>query len=323
MTQLPSEGTPPSSVGATTPSDQFFHNATLGLNHWWRWVLGFIAIVLIWIGVGSIVLILAGCAFLESANPFGLSCSAETGVTGEGSLLAQLALGGTGFVIGLIGLWAVVKLIHKKNLMQVVTGRASFGYSRYLSGMLAALFISIVILLANIFILQTEVTFQAPNWGYLHFLLFAVVFVPIQTGFEELFFRGYILHGLIQLVKNKLVLAILTGIIFALPHLTNPEASEFGIATFVIALTSSGIFFALITMLDGGIELAMGYHAMSNLFMGLVANTEVAVIETPSLLVIHTEGYALFPNVFMEVLGLALAVVILNYKYKWFKLGNR
>ena len=67
----------------------------------------------------------------------------------------------------------------------------------------------------------------------------------------------------------------------------------------------------------------MGYHAMSNLFMGLVANTEVAVIETPSLLVIHTEGYALFPNVFMEVLGLALAVVILNYKYKWFKLGNR
>ena len=102
---------------------------------------------------------------MESANPFGCRVRAETGVTGEGSLLAQLALGGTGFVIGLIGLWAVVKLIHKKNLMQVVTGRASFGYSRYLSGMLAALFISIVILLANIFILQTEVHVSGAQLG--------------------------------------------------------------------------------------------------------------------------------------------------------------
>ena len=33
------------------------------------------------------------------------------------------------------------------------------------------------------------------------------------------------------------------------------------------------------TLLDGGIELAAGYHAMNNLFMGLVANTEVAAID--------------------------------------------
>ena len=300
------------------PPDQFFLNAALGLNQWWRWVLGFIAVLIIWIGLGAIGLVIAGCIFLRATNAFGLTCSDSMVVSGDGSLIAQIVLGGSGFGIGLIGLWLVVKLIHKKALIRVVTGRTSFDYHRYLYAMLVALCVSVVLLLANRFILQVEMTFQQPNWGYLLFFLFVIVLVPIQTGFEEVFFRGYILQGTMLLVRNKLVLAIVSGVVFALPHLTNPEPGSYGIVPYVAALVSMGFFFAVLTLLDGGIELALGYHAMNNLFMGLVANTETAAFVTPSLFVIHHDGYALFPNVFMDILALALAVVILNYKYKWF-----
>ena len=303
-------------------TDQFFLNATLGLNQWWRWVLGLVAILLIWIVIGSVALLMAGCALLKATNAFGLSCSGATTITGDSSLIAQIALGGSGFGLGLIGIWIVVRLIHKKNLMQVVTGRASFDFKRFLYAMLVALFVSLLVFLANRYILQLEMTFQKPNWEYLLFLLFAIVFIPIQSGFEEVFFRGYILQGIMLLVRNKLVLAILSGVVFALPHLGNPEPWSYGIVPYVVALASAGFFFTLLTLLDGGIELAWGYHAVNNLFLGLIANTEISAINSPSLFVIHIDGYDLFPHVFMDVLSLALAVVILNHRYKWFKLRN-
>ena len=77
------------------------------------------------------------------------------------------------------------------------------------------------------------------------------------------------------------------------------------------------------TLLDGGIELAAGYHAVNNLFMGLVVNTDSAVIVTPSLFTIQRDGYDLFPHVSIDVLGLLLALAILNHKYKWVKLSRK
>ncbi len=56
------------------------------------------------------------------------------------------------------------------------------------------------------------------------------------------------------------------------------------------------------------------------IFIGLVANTEVAAISTPSLFVLGTEGYALFLDIFVCALGLALGLLILNYRYRWVRL---
>ena len=322
MVQQPSDGAHPPPVESRTAADQFFFNATLGSNQLWRWVLGLIVILLMWIGIGSIVLGIVGCAFLRATNAFGISCSDAMEITGDGSLTVILILAGFGFVVGLVGIWGVVRLIHEKPLSRVISGRVSFDCNRYLYAMLVALVVSLVVFLTNRFVLRLDMTFQQPGWEYLVFFLFALLLVPIQTGFEELFFRGYILQGTMLLVRKKLVLAILSGVIFALPHLTNPEASAYGFAPYVVALVSFGVFFGLMTLLDGGIELAAGYHAVNNLFMGLVANTESAVIVTPSLFTIHRDGYDLFPHVFIELLSLVLALAILNYKYKWVKLSR-
>ena len=319
--QTPGSSPPPTSE-SNAPADQFFLNAALGSTHWWRWIVGLVVILLMWIGIGSIVLAIAGCALLGSTNIFGLSCSAD-GITGDGSLIAQLVIAGLGFAVGLAGIWLVAKLVHGKRLIQVVTGRASFDFNRYLHGLLAALTLSLLLFLFNRFVLQLEMSYQAPGWEFVLFLVVAMILVPIQSGFEEAFFRGYILQGLILLSKNKVVLAVASGVIFALPHLANPEAAEYGSAPFLTALVANGIFFGALALLDGGIEVAAGYHAMNNFFMGAVANTEVSAIETPSLFLIHIDSYELFPNVLVEILAFVLAVALLNFKYKWFKLRSK
>ena len=246
-------------------AERFFANATLGLNQWWRWVVGLLVIIVIaWLGLGILIL-LAGCGVLDRIGALGVSC-------GE-SMIAELALGGLVSATGLAGVWLVVRTLHRKPLKQFLTGRTRFDGERYLFGVLAALVISVLTFLVNRFILQLEMTFQAPDRGFPAFLLFAVVLVPIQSGFEEVLFRAYIMQGLMQFLRNKLVLALAAGIIFALPHLANPEPWAYGIAPYLTDMVSVGFFFGIVTLLDGGIELAAGYHAMNNLFVDLVATT--------------------------------------------------
>ena len=94
------------------------------------------------------------------------------------------------------------------------------------------------------------------------------------------------------------------------------------VAPYLTSLITFGLFFGIVVLSDGGLELALRYHAMSNLFTGLVANTESEAIANPSLFLIHVDRYLLFPNVLVDVLILVLALAILNHKYKWVKLGR-
>ena len=299
----------PRSGAPNSAAEQFFVNASLGLNQWWRWVVGLLVIVIAWLGLG-ILIQLAGCGFLNRTGALGVTCG--------DSMIVQLTVGGLGFATGLAGVWLVARRLHRKPLKQFLTARKRFDGKRYLFGVLAALVISLLTFLFNRFVLQLEMTFQPPDWGFLVFLLFAIVLVPIQSGFEEVFFRAYLVQGLMQFWRNKLVLALAAGIIFALPHLANPEPWKYGVAPYLTSLVSFGFFFGIVTLLDGGIELAAGYHAMNNLFIGLVANTQVAAIESPSLFLIHVDRYGLFPDVVVSIVGFAVAGAILNAKYRWF-----
>ena len=314
MSQQPSENpqTPP--VEPKSPVTQFFDLASTGLTQWWRWVLGVIAILVV-MQIGGIPYAVAvvACADL---NTSGFICAdGEAGL----SLLPDFVLLNLAFAVGLIGVWIVAKRIHKKSLTQVTTGRTSFDYGRVLYAAFVGLCLSIAVLLVYRLILGIEVTFQAPSlWVYLPFVLFALVLTTIQAGTEEVFYRGYILQGLSLLTRNRLILAFVTAVLFAAPHLANPEPQAYGFAVYFLGILSAGIFFAVLTLLDGGIELAVGFHAINNLFLGLVANPEVSALATPSLFVTHLTQASFLHIYFVDLFVFVLAVVFLNLKYKWF-----
>ena len=173
--------------------------------------------------------------------------------------------------------------------------------------------------LVELFVFRADPRFQAPNpWEYLTFFLFAIVLVPYQAAFEEIFFRGYILQRLVLFSRNRLFLVLLSAILFVLPHLPNPEPWAYGVVPYVVSLLLIGSFLTLVTLLDGGIELAVGYHALNNLFISLVANTEVSALQAPSLFVVPVDRYELFPTILVELVMYGLAILVFNHKYNWF-----
>ena len=301
----------------TGAAERFYLNASLGLNGWWRWGFGFVGIILIWQGIGSIPWFVA-CQYLRQAHTLNFSCDGVT-ISGD-SLVPHFVLSFYPFIIGIIGVWLAVKLLHRKDLTPVVTGRASFDYNRTVYAIFIGLILYSGLFLVGVVVFQDEIRFQAPNfWEYLTFFLFAIVLVPYQAGFEEVFFRGYILQRFMLLGRSKWFLVSASAVVFVLPHLLNPEPWAYGPVPYILSLLLFGAFVTVITLLDGGIELAVGYHALNNLFITLVSNTEVSAVQTPSLFVVPIGKYELVPGILMEVAIYALAVLIFNLKYGWFR----
>jgi membrane protease YdiL (CAAX protease family) len=123
---------------------------------------------------------------------------------------------------------------------------------------------------------------------FLVFFFFAILLIPIQAACEELFFRGYLMQGLGLRIRGIIVLPVISGIIFGALHLWNPEMTETN-GSWLLAATYFliGLFAAVITLLDGGLELALGLHVANNLYTALVANYTVSALPSESIFTVN------------------------------------
>ena len=178
---------------------------------------------------------------------------------------------------------------------------------------------SLVLLFGDLFVFHTDMIFQAPNLGeYITFFLFAIVLTPFQAGVEEVFFRGYLFQGVSLITRNRFVLVTTSSLVFVALHLLNPEPYEYGFGPYVSSILIFGVFLSLLTLFDGGIELAIGYHTVNNLWVALIVNTEVTALSTPSLFLIPMERFVFFPDIIMQLVSCIALFAIFNWKYGWF-----
>ena len=144
------------------------------------------------------------------------------------------------------------------------------------------------------------------------FWLFAIaifLLVPIQATAEELLFRGYILQATGFLTRNIIVLSILNGLLFMLPHLLNAEIQ---ISPVLVALgfMISGAFFAIITLLDEGTELAIGAHVANNVFALAFVNLADSSIATSPLFLV-TELDPIYNLISQTIVSLLFISILL------------
>ena len=143
----------------------FLSNARQGLNRWWRWVLGILLILIIWQGIGGIPWIVA-CEYLKASPIPQFNCDGVQ-ITGDSAIPGYL-LTNYSFIIGIVGVWITVRLIHRKSLTQVITGRFTFDYNRVMYAIWIGLLLNLVVLVLNILIFHQDMTFRAPNiWEYM------------------------------------------------------------------------------------------------------------------------------------------------------------
>jgi membrane protease YdiL (CAAX protease family) len=162
---------------------------------------------------------------------------------------------------------------------------------------------------------------QFDLFKFIPLLLISLIFIPFQTTFEELLFRGYLAQGIAGWTKSRYLAILIPALIFGLLHAFNPEVKEFGFWHTMPQYIFFGLIFGLITILDDGIELAIGIHAANNVFLSLFTTNSASVLQTDA--VFEEIGLHMGKETVVLILLGIITIVYFAWKYKWnFKILN-
>ena len=220
------------------------------------------------------------------------------------------------FVFTMIGIILVVKYLHKLRMIDIITTRAKVDWKRiFFSFGLWSLF-TIGSTLAFYFSSPENFVLNFKPIPFLILLLISFTLLPIQTSTEEFIFRGYLMQGLGLLAKNRWFPLVFTSLMFGLMHIMNPEVEKMGYII-LIYYVGTGFFLGILTLMDDGMELALGFHAANNIVTALLVSAEWSALKTESVFKDISTPSVGFEVLVPVIIIFPILLFIFSKKYKW------
>ena len=226
------------------------------------------------------------------------------------------------FVFGLIALYFIVKYLHKQPFKTLTTARKRTDWGRVWFGFGLIVFSTVVLTLIDYYANPEDYIVQFDLWPFVILALIVVIMIPLQTSFEEYLFRGYLMQGLGAAFKNRWVPLIVTSAIFGGLHFLNPEVEKLGNIIMVYYI-GTGLFLGIMTLMDDGLELALGFHAGNNMIAALLVTADWTVFQTNSVLKDISEPSAGFDVIAPVLIIYPIFLGIMAWRYKWTNWGGR
>lgn len=220
------------------------------------------------------------------------------------------------FAVTLPFIYLVVTRLHELPFLSLITGRNRIDFKRIIFSFLLWGTVSALMVIFNYMLSPDDYIWNFKPLPFLILFLVSIVMIPIQTSVEELLFRGYLMQGFGVLFKNRWVPLLITSILFGLLHLWNPEIDKLGIHL-IWYYIGTGLFLGVITLMDEGIELALGFHAANNLVTALLVTASWTAFQTESLLIDNTEPSLGKELIITLAITYPLLAVVFTKKYKW------
>lgn len=287
------------------------------LHDWWRYMIGVALIFIFWQVIGMIpLLIFLGIEVVKGADLANISDISNIAALLGNNLFLFLML--ISFAIGLVGVIMSSKLIHKQSFLHLTTSRKKIDWKRFWFIFIIWGVFSTGSTVLSFYLAPEEYVFNLNLQPFLILCALVILIMPFQTSFEEYLFRGYLMQGLGVLLKNRWAPLFITSIGFGLLHGLNPEVDKLGPIMMVFYI-GTGLVLGIMTLMDDGLELALGFHAANNMFTALLVTSDWSALQTDALLTYTADPAKI---AFSEIVAPVLIVypillVILSKKYKW------
>jgi hypothetical protein len=221
------------------------------------------------------------------------------------------------FLAGLLAFILLVKPLNNRTFRMTINGTGKIRWNRYFISAGLWMILSFLYLFFYLKLDPANFTINNKTASLIILSLVSVLLIPFQAAFEEVLFRGYLMQGFAAMVRNRWFPLIMTSLLFGLLHAFNPEVKKFGFLTMIPQYVVFGLIFGIITILDDGIEAALGAHTANNIFLCIMLTTESSALQTPALY----EQYKIHPwteFVALIVTGI-IFIMILKMIFRWGK----
>lgn len=283
----------------------FIQQAYKGKNDWWRYVIT--------ISIIMAPFVLNWIVYLVLPELYELTLDQMDNIENK-NLFFFNNLVPFAFLLGFLFLF--IKFLHQRSIKSLITSRIKIDWKRIVFAFSLWFLISVAFIFIGIMIDSEHLTWNFKPIPFLILTILSVLLLPLQTSFEELLFRGYLIQSLGILAKNRWLPLLITSVIFGLAHGLNPEVEKLGWGIMVFYI-GTGLFFGIVTLMDEGTELALGLHAANNIVAAVFITTDWAAFQTEALYIDTSEpslGWETFVPVFVLY---PIILYILSRKYGW------
>ena len=226
------------------------------------------------------------------------------------------------FAVGLAAVLLWTKYVHQQSLTSLTTSRKKIDWKRVFFAFFLWGTVTTAFLMIDYFASPENYQWNFNLNKFLVLLVVAVLLIPLQTSFEEYLFRGYLMQGLGVATKTRWFPLIFTSVVFGVLHIANPEVSKLGYELLIYYI-GTGFFLGILTLMDEGLELALGFHAANNLFTAVLVTADWTVFQTDSVLIDMSEP-ALGADVYLPVFVIfPILLFVFAKKYKWSNWSNK
>ncbi|MDP4222889.1 MAG: CPBP family intramembrane metalloprotease [Bacteroidota bacterium] len=288
-----------------------------GRNNPWRYIVMFAAVLVASNTVGAVPLLIAYAA-RAATNPEVISeIAANPGNLGVLGLDPNLGLFVNlfPFLAGLAIFILLIKPLNGRSFFVIINGTGKIRWNRFLISGLVWLILSAIYFFIYLKLEPSNFLLENTSSTLLILIAVSVIFIPFQAAFEETLFRGYLMQGFAVVARNRWFPILVTSLLFGLMHAFNPEVKEFGFFIMMPQYVLFGLIFGVITILDDGIEAAIGAHTANNIFLCIMVTHTSSALQTPAVY----EQQTVYPwTEFAALLATGIIfVLILKVVFKW------
>jgi uncharacterized protein len=187
------------------------------------------------------------------------------------------------FIVGLATYMFLIKPMHSKVFINTITSNGSIRWKRVIISGGVWMILMAVYLFVYIGFDPSNFVINNKSSSLVVLSVVSFLLIPFQAAFEEVIFRGYLMQGFTLLLPYRLFPVIVTSTLFALMHSLNPEVKEYGFLSVMPQYLTFGMIFGILTILDDGIEAALGAHAANNIFLCIMVTQDSSALQTSAL----------------------------------------
>ncbi len=220
------------------------------------------------------------------------------------------------FVFALIGVYFVIKKLHNQTFLSVTTSRKSIDWNRVLFSFGLWAIFTIATTMYSYYSNPSQFVMNFKPIPFAILAIIGIIMIPIQTSTEEYVFRGYLMQGFGNLAKNKWFPLVMTSVLFGSMHILNPEVEKMGYIVLVYYI-GTGFLLGILTLMDEGMELSLGFHAANNLIGALLVTSDWGALQTNSILKDISQPSAGIEIVIPIMIVYPILLFIFSKKYGW------